>query len=946
MSAPSFDEFFYALHEREPFPWQRMLADRVQTSGWPEVLALPTAAGKTSVIDIAVFALATATRERPQPRRIFFVVDRRVVVDEAFEQARALAERLGEGSGVLGEIATMLRALGGEAPLRAAVLRGGIYRDHGWARSPAQPLVCVSTVDQVGSRLLFRGYGVGNQQPIHAGLAGNDSLIVLDEVHLSRPFEQTLHWLGRYRNWAEQPVTTPWHVVRMSATPDPEAPDVFPSASQRDEALDHPDLERRLSASKRARLESGTDDVSFGKQLADHARGLRDQRPDARVTGVIANRVATAREAFDDLEGEGDRLLLIGRNRPWDRDDLIASYFGRIKAGRTRTADADPLFVVATQCIEVGANIDFDALVTEVAPIDSLRQRFGRLDRLGDLETSSAVIVARKESVAKNAIDPIYGRSLSATWRWMKDRLPAGRGVERTIDFGVLAIESALPNAEELAELTAPRANAPVLLPAHLDRWTQTSPQPVPDPDVSLFLHGPEAGPPDVQIVWRGDLPERDSSSWASIVALLPPVSSEMMQVPFRIAKSWFSGAAFSDMADVEGAPEGDDSADTDKGPNVLRWRGSDSPETRVIDPNQLRPGDTIVVRSERGGADQFGWNPTSGYVDDVAEGAISRQRSRAVLRLHPAILDRLDENRSQLRAGLGALLEAIEAGDNWRATLDEMLEQLSSAEDAPDHIRRAASELMGDAKRRMTSYPDGSGVAVVGCRRLGSAGQGVRDEITDEDLTSSLTSTISLAAHTEGVRDQVRRFADACGLGEELTRDLELAARLHDLGKVDPRFQVMLHGGDEVATQLASEPLAKSGMDSRDRAALRRARERSGYPPGSRHEAASVALVAAAGCVLKSAQDPDLVLHLVASHHGCARPFLPAVEDPAPVPLSATLDGMRMEASSAHGLERLDSGVPDRFWRCVRRYGWYGLAYLEAILRLADHRTSEEEAG
>lgn len=94
-----------------------------------------------------------------------------------------------------------------------------------------------------------------------------------------------------------------------------------------------------------------------------------------------------------------------------------------------------------------------------------------------------------------------------------------------------------------------------------------------------------------------------------------------------------------------------------------------------------------------------------------------------------------------------------------------------------------------------------------------------------------------------------------------------------------------------------------------------------------------------------------ELALHLIASHHGYARPFAPVVPDEQVatgqggnlclngIGIDATLSAAERQILAP--VYRLDSGVPDRFWRLTRQYGWWGLAYLEGILRLADWEAS-----
>jgi CRISPR-associated endonuclease/helicase Cas3 len=51
--------------------------------------------------------------------------------------------------------------------------------------------------------------------------------------------------------------------------------------------------------------------------------------------------------------------------------------------------------------------------------------------------------------------------------------------------------------------------------------------------------------------------------------------------------------------------------------------------------------------------------------------------------------------------------------------------------------------------------------------------------------------------------------------------------------------------------------------------------------------------------------------------------------------------NGQYLSTSSHTGLERLDSGVAERFWRLVRRYGWC-LKALDVLLLVVDKANLE----
>jgi CRISPR-associated endonuclease/helicase Cas3 len=932
----TFAQFFEAVWDKKPFPWQERLAKMALQGNWEESIGLPTAAGKTALIDIAVFALAMGAPNAA--RRIFFVVDRRVIVDEAAQRAELLAERLCEADPAsgLGKLAQALREIGGTAhPLTTAILRGGIPHDDSWTDSPLQPVVICSTVDQVGSSLLFRAYGASEYgRPVRAGLAAYDSLVILDEAHTSQPFAETLQWVRKYRAWAEQPIDLPFTVVEMSATP--RNGQVF---GENDDDREDILLKKRWNAEKRAKLmleEPQSNEVAakggltgLVERLIREARVMRDERG-AKVIGVIANRVLTARrvhEALKTVEG-CDAILLTGRARPYDRDQLWDKWGPRIVLGR-KAEPEKPIFVVATQCIEVGANIDFDALVTEIASLDALEQRFGRLNRNGSKPLTYAAIVAQKDQTGTKYEDAIYGGALSATWSWLRDHVtreerieilptegkkkPKTRKVKHEfVPMGVLTLRQALRETTDRAMLVMPRRSAPVLMPSHVDLLCQTSPEPALNPEPAIFLHGPDTGPADVQVIWRQDF-GNDSTLWIDTVAICKPSAAEAISLPIWAVRKWLSKQDAPDLADIEGSRgEKDTPAGSDRGP-VLLWLGSD--DSKVLQrPEDVRPGMTIVVPASYGGCDEWGWNPASELeVIDVAD-PVKLRMGRPMLRLHPKLVAEWND------PGLARRLAAVASEREARSALEAPV-----SPEAAEWVREAVSAMRG-SRVKLVYNPDDQASS---CTAI--TGKGTFDQ---ESSRASYTTEVPLNVHLKGCEQWAAGFARQ--LPETIRKTVIRAASLHDIGKADPRFQAWLRGGNPVKP---NELIAKSRRSGQNRAAIERARLLAGYPKGGRHELLSVSFLNDRQGNF-SELDFDLLLHLVGSHHGRCRPLAPVVEDAEPV--QVTYNGWG--ALSAHRLESAGSGVCERFWRLTRRYGWYGLAYLEALVRLADCRQSEAE--
>jgi CRISPR-associated endonuclease/helicase Cas3 len=183
-----------------------------------------------------------------------------------------------------------------------------------------------------------------------------------------------------------------------------------------------------------------------------------------------------------------------------------------------------------------------------------------------------------------------------------------------------------------------------------------------------------------------------------------------------------------------------------------------------------------------------------------------------------------------------------------------------------------------------------------------------------DTDGSKSNQKPVLWRVHTDDVINHAAACVAKLSLPQELKDAIILAARWHDLGKQRKQFQTVL--GNLSYPDIV---LAKSG-------------KRGGRVPELyRHEFGSLVDVLdeyRAELHKLSPNMQEVVLHLIAAHHGYGRPHFPADRAFDPEPKGQKAD-------------EIAAAVAQRFARLQRLYGRWGLAYLESLLRAADYAAS-----
>lgn len=868
-----FKNDFKRLMGFEPMLWQRRLYHECFMAGSPPMaLDLPTGLGKTSVMALWFLARRAGAI---LPRRLVYVVDRRAVVDQATEVALEIKARHDD--------------------LLISTLRGR-YADNGdWLRDPGAESIVVGTVDMIGSRLLFEGYGVSRgMRPYHAGLLGVDALVVLDEAHLVPPFERLLGQIstsGAFRLGREDTIPR-FQLLPLSATGRAREGNAFRLS---EEDLGDEVVAGRLGARKRLRfVEPGEERLE--NRLSEEAWALAALSDLPTRILVYCNSRDIAEKTASDLRKRAKAAktsacveLLVGRRRVRQRSIALDTLnrLGFISGTAPPEADA---FVVATSAGEVGVDIDADHLVMDLVPLERMIQRLGRVNRLG-LKDSDVIVVEDLDTKRPEEIQERVERCARVLRRLAKDedgQIDASPGA-------LVDLKHTFPTEVETA--SSPEPLYPALTRAVVDAWSMTSlPEHTGRPEVRPWLRGWVDDEPQTTLVWRRYLPVRPPAEGGparneeieGFFRAAPPHLTEMAEVPAQDAVKWLRDRATKirkdwDTLSAEDKDRTDDGGSDNEAPEGLPTLSVWRPVIFVLG----RAGE--VMRSYEIGelATPRGWPalkstlerefPGRMVVLDARLGGLSNDGVFDPKAIETVVTPNGDpEWEDEIGYRVRRVFPETGLDDGW--VKPRLFDLRRDAEGMP--LRQLRVEKRGDAN-------------------------------TDEnDRALSPRRAQRLDEHQDWVARRASRLVTALDLPEDMSHAIVLAARLHDEGKRAEVWQRAFNAPKDAAHAKTVGPL------------------RPGVLSGYRHEFGSLdhAMKEDAFQALDD-ELKDLVLHLIAAHHGRARPVISTMNAEGPPTL----------------IEARAREVAVRFARLQKRHGPWGLAWLEAILRAADQQASRE---
>jgi len=906
MTEAEFNALFEKLTGVPPLSWQRRLFLQHFAQGeFCSTIDLPTGLGKTMVMAIWMIARI----DNPSlPRRLIYVVDRRTVVDQATDLATRLVENWrdhGDSSG---------------KPPVISTLRGQYADNRKWSEDLSRPAIIIGTVDLIGSALLFSGYRSSfKRRPLEAGLLGQDSLLVLDEAHLSKPFDKLLGAIEGFST-SRNPQgavanVNPIRVTRMSATSEGstdlsshftlqlDANGELTGDDAKDEVI-----RDRFSAYKQLKIKEFAD---VNDSIADAAGTIATEHPGSRVVIFVKSPkdVDGVRKALlkKDKTRETQIAQLTGTMRGLERDELVDlkrplgdNEHERRVMQRFLSSDNNTslggCFLISTSAGEVGFDLNADHMVCDAAPLDSMIQRLGRVNRRG-LGKATVILVKKSETVEKNDFD----RACNKTTELLTDGMDVS-------PKALAAFKTRLANEkpEVLKAASTPVPTMVELTDILLDAWSMTSIiKPMPGrPEVGPWLRGVEQENSRTAIAWRAEL-ELFSDEDGNAKDLEKTLKAIFTKHPIRPHETLSINSLdviefFKNVTKNNKRPE---LRDTRVAIKFSRNFVVTTIGKLIDDPRPLFSDPTLILPATFGGLDRGGM--------------ISADAIPAAPRYGEPPLQSLDvadksgyERDPERRARLRILIERED--DSWRicplphgAALPA---DLNSDESHETSTRLFKSLEKSDFRVRLVQ-PVKVNAESDEVRCLVMLSPAPQNKAKEDQL---------LTVHVGAVVGEAERIIDELGLEEPARSSLLFAARWHDEGKRADIWQRFVFGPDQ-----NGQPLGKAVL-TRGPESLK----------GYRHEFGSLMRIHypdrdVAECTLPS--DPEtreLALHLIATHHGSARPHFEK-------PFDRHFDIQKCDAIHVESIRR--------FARLQKKYGWWHLAWLENLLRCADALASAD---